>query len=247
MRLPAHTWLSIALSLPWGSEAFTGLARSHSRISSTSRPELEISSSRRPPARPSGWSTTLRHAANKDKDDDLPPGMADAFRRLESLESVGDLSSKEQPKMPKQAAAAEQMTQAAKAALPSYKPPVPLEKEAQMYQEMVKELESMNEDELYDSILMDMGDEELTAKVASPTASAAESLTQGLPQATGGVNDELMNQALEAAITEIDKDYPALKDSILNDKELMKEIEAIFDKGNEKLMLSLEDIRKEQV
>ena len=244
MRLPAATCLTIAISLPWESDAFTGQAR-NPRIVSRSRAELTISS--RPLAR-SGWST--RYATNKDKDNDdndLPPGMADAFRRLESLESVGDDDSKEQPKMPSKQQAAEQMKQVAKSVLPANKQPVPLEKEAQMYQEMVKELESMNEDQLYESILMDMGDDEPTRKPKANAVVEPSPLTQSLPQATGGVNDELMNQALEAAISEIDKDYPALKDSILNDKELMKEIEAIFDKGNEKLMLSLEDIRKEQV
>jgi hypothetical protein len=46
---------------------------------------------------------------------------------------------------------------------------------------------------------------------------------------------------------EVKLNNPSIAESILDDKEIMKEIEVIFERGNEKLMASLEEIRKEQV
>jgi uncharacterized membrane-anchored protein len=62
--------------------------------------------------------------------------------------------------------------------------------------------------------------------------------------------DDFMNQALEQAMREIQAEAPGAADlahAIRHDKDLMKEIEAIFDNGNNELLASLEDIRKEQV
>jgi len=61
--------------------------------------------------------------------------------------------------------------------------------------------------------------------------------------------DDFMNQALEQAMREIQAEAPGAADlahAIRHDKDLMKEIEAIFDNGNNELLASLEDIRKEQ-
>lgn len=65
--------------------------------------------------------------------------------------------------------------------------------------------------------------------------------------------DEFMKRALEEAISEVqlkeiseNKDI-SLPDNIFNDKEMMKEINAIFDRANEKLMKDIAEIKKEQV
>ncbi|GKY96492.1 hypothetical protein MPSEU_000608600 [Mayamaea pseudoterrestris] len=255
MRLGVGITLAVGLALPSRINAFTLCQSQRQRIVSPYRfcPSITNQLARRTTKEQS------RLAAKKGKDDDdaddgLPPGMADAFRRLESLESLDDSASNKSKRPPK--ASPESMKQAAKsvqnAIASQSKPSVPLEKEAQMYKKMVTELETMDEQDLYQSILGDMGgadEESYSTPAASSTADATSSpisSRDGLLKAELSINDELMNQALEAAMTEIEKDYPALKNSILNDKELMQEIEAIFDRGNEKLIGSLEDIRKEQ-
>jgi hypothetical protein len=48
-------------------------------------------------------------------------------------------------------------------------------------------------------------------------------------------------------LKEVKVNNPSISKSILDDKEIMKEIEVIFERGNEKLMASLEEIRTEQV
>jgi hypothetical protein len=59
--------------------------------------------------------------------------------------------------------------------------------------------------------------------------------------------EEFMNQALDEALKEVKVNKPSSVDSILDDKEIMQEIGAIFERGNDKLMESLEEMRREQV
>lgn len=189
-----------------------------------------------------------------EEDDKLPPGMAEAFRRLESLESLGGATDTDDqrslPKTPPQPISAD-AAKSVKDALAKNtdQPPVSLEKEAQLFQSMAKELEGLDEQSLYDSILASMetdadssSNPDGTSDATTPSAPEEELLFSALE-----VNDNLMKQALAEALDEIEKENPSATETILNDKELMKEIEAIFERGNEKLMQSLADIRKEQV
>ena len=63
--------------------------------------------------------------------------------------------------------------------------------------------------------------------------------------------DEMMKRALQEALIEVRKNAPmdpaSDPKSILNDKEMMKELNAIFDRANDQLLASISDIRKEQV
>lgn len=63
--------------------------------------------------------------------------------------------------------------------------------------------------------------------------------------------DEMMKRALQEALIEVRKNSPLDPStdpkSILNDKEMMKELNAIFDRANDQLLASISDIRKEQV
>ena len=63
--------------------------------------------------------------------------------------------------------------------------------------------------------------------------------------------DDMMKRALQEALIEVRKTAPldlaSDPRSILNDKEMMKELNAIFDRANEQLLASISDIRKEQV
>ena len=75
-----------------------------------------------------------------------------------------------------------------------------------------------------------------------------EDTEQFLNQAIQEALDEASNMIMSSKSTKNGQQkQKQMSDSILDDEEIMKEIEEIFDKGNEKLLASLEDIRKEQV
>jgi hypothetical protein len=63
--------------------------------------------------------------------------------------------------------------------------------------------------------------------------------------------DVMMRRALQEALIEVRKNAPlnpaSDPNSILNDKEMMKELNAIFDRANEKLLSGISEIRQEQV
>jgi len=181
--------------------------------------------------------------AKKDDDDDeeeaTEPGMADAFRQLDALESLDNASSAA-PQTSKDAAKGFQKP-AMDAKTPTVEKASP-EKEAQLYSEMVKELEETDEDSLYSDVLSEMG-----GSAPNPKSSPKLDVKPDAPAPSENDTEEFMNQALEQAMKEVKLNNPSVADSILDDKEIMKEIEAIFERGNEKLLESLEEIRKEQV
>ena len=63
--------------------------------------------------------------------------------------------------------------------------------------------------------------------------------------------EEMMKRALQEALIEVRKTaplYPASDPkSILNDKEMMKELNSIFDRANDQLLASISEIRQDQV
>lgn len=173
---------------------------------------------------------------SNDQEDDSSsdPSMADALRRLESLESLDDFPDRLPPKTSKSDGIPGSENS-------PYNPPsVPMEKEVQLYQDMIKELETTDEQELYDAILSEMGASRDDTWPASTIVDLEDELS-------GENNEAFMNQAFQDAMNELERENPSVTRDIFNDKELMREIEAIFERGNEKLMESLEDIRKEQV
>lgn len=184
--------------------------------------------------------TTLAFATKDDDDDEEEqpdPGMAAAFRQLDNLKSLDDGGDKNKPKQtprPKKPIDASNVNvQGTEAVSP--------EKEVQLYKEMVQELEETDEDDLYSNVLKDMGG---SPAMTTPTPSIQTDQAEGtLPKTT----EDFMNQALDEALKEVKIKNSSSVDSILDDKEIMQEIEAIFERGNEQLMESLEEMRREQV
>jgi hypothetical protein len=174
-------------------------------------------------------------------DDATDPGMADAFRKLEDLDSFID-DAEEATHVP--ASQPNPTFSSPDDPLPSVEPATP-EKEVQMYKDMVKDLELHNEDDLYSNVLADMGGS-APKESAGPTTSPIN-IDVVMSDTTITETEEFMNKALKEALAEVKGNNPSAAESILDDKEIMKEIEAIFERGNDKLMESLEVIRQEQV
>jgi hypothetical protein len=174
-----------------------------------------------------------------DDDDAIVPGMADAFRQLGDLDSLGDGEEAKPASQPIKKPTLSSPDES----LPSVEP-APPEKEEQMYKAMVQDLEDQSEDDLYSNVLADMGG---SAGPKEPQASPTTRVDVIESDTTLGETDEFMNQALNEAMKEVKLNNPSIAESILDDKEIMKEIEVIFERGNEKLMASLEEIRQEQV
>ena len=145
----------------------------------------------------------------------------------------------------------------------------PPEDEAKLYSEMYKELEEEGEEGLYSNILGAMGGDVKVKKESSTILNDADGIGATSPESDetilkfksvsddGDIGDPdmdaFMAQALKEAVAEAREKTPdevaeAVKsDSILDDEEMMKEMNKIFDKANKKLVESAKEIRKEQV
>jgi hypothetical protein len=199
-------------------------------------------------------SAKRRDSKSDDDGENSGPGMEAAFRELEGLKSLdGDDDSSSggiPPPMKK-----EQDEAFAKAIeslnLKDYvevtNPPTTLEKEVKVYQDMVSELEKTNENELYSDLLSDMGGSG-NSKISKSIPSLA-SLIPNLSDGTSAQDTQkFMDKALEEALMEAEEKAENIdKSTVLDNKEIMKEIEAIFDNANKKLLDGLEEIRSEQV
>ena len=193
-------------------------------------------------------------AQSSDDDDNAQqpqPGMEKAFRELEALQSLDDDDDDDNnPSSLPVKGFDTATTSLVDAITTTPASEVTPEKEVQMYQDMVKELENKNEDDLYSDVLADMGG---TTAASSQSRSAAKSPLSSIlgkndrDDVSQRDRDDFMNQALEEALQDVQLNNPSISKSILDDQEMMKEIEAIFERGNEKLLASLEEIRDEQV
>mmetsp|Transcript_16367 Transcript_16367/g.21419 ORF Transcript_16367/g.21419 Transcript_16367/m.21419 type:complete len:354 (+) Transcript_16367:110-1171(+) len=182
----------------------------------------------------------------QDDDGDLPPGMMDAFKKLESLDALGD-GRKLAGDTPQKKISGD------KVAVPAEETKISAEKEVQMYSKMMQDLESTDDDDLYSDVMSEMGGEAQKKSILSPpkpSPSKADNLTDDVVPAQPSKEqmDRFMDDAFSEALEEVKlKSTDSLSaESILNDKEIMKEIEAIFDRGSEELAQSLEQMRKEQ-
>ncbi|GAX26740.1 hypothetical protein FisN_2Hh311 [Fistulifera solaris] len=124
--------------------------------------------------------------------------------------------------------------------LTSTSTPTP-EQEVLLYKNMVQELEQTTEEDLYSNVLQDMGGGSGTSSSVSETE---EERTVDPPKPT--TSADFLNQALSEALQQVQVNTPSAVDSILDDPELMNEIEAIFERGNAKLLEGLEAVRREQ-
>ena len=183
-----------------------------------------------------------------DNDGSSGPGMEDAFRQLENLSSIDNsdpssgtgfdktlLQQKKKQKKDEAFAKAMEKLDLKDILETSSTPEVSPESEAELYKDMVSELSSVkSEDELIADLKNDLIGED------------GEMLSTSID-----TNDEeFMNQAINEALKEAkeqNSDLAMDKESLLDNKEIMSEIEKIFDKANEQLLQGLEEIRSEQV
>jgi hypothetical protein len=166
------------------------------------------------------------------KEDDLPKGMEDAFRQLEDLNSLGG-DSFTVPEKKQDEAFAKAMQELDLQGIEDAIPSSP-EAEAALYSDMAIEISGVSEIDLIDKVKSEMGGSKTAFPQFDPTVRETEMF---------------MEKALDEALDEAKRkgDYIGDKESILDNKEIMKEIEGIFDRANEQLLEGLEDIRSEQV
>jgi len=197
------------------------------------------------------WPRAL-YAKDDAEEEGNEPGMADAFRQLDALASLDD-----EDKETKQALAAKKIAKPADlgeaTGTAKEADDIPPEKEMKLYKDMVVDLETKKEDDLYEDMITDMGGSTDSISRSAPDLKSGqrkltveESTESKIPDAEQDT-EEFMNQALREALEDVRVQNPSISQSVLDDREIMKEIEAIFERGNEKLLDSLEEIRKEQV
>ena len=122
------------------------------------------------------------------------------------------------------------------------------EQEVLLYKNMVEELEESTEEDLYSNVLQDMGGS-ATSSSSSVTEEDATVIIETNVQKNPTpptTSADFLNLALSEALQQVQVNNPSAVDSILDDPELMNEIEAIFERGNAKLLEGLEAIRREQ-
>lgn len=208
------------------------------------------------------WTTTL---AIKDKEDDLDedspkPGMEEAFRALNALQSSDIIGTTED----KSNASPKIQANATDWKVLQTVSEIPPEKELESYKSLVQELETNEEaehyadmlaelgssaqvDDTYSQVIMDLGGtpknvpNKETENHDDNLAAITKTTTTAQPS-----TEEFMEAALQEAMREVRVNNPKLNRSVLDDAELMQEIEKIFDSGNEKLLESLAKIRREQ-
>ena len=209
------------------------------------------------------------------------PGMADAFRQLESLKSLDDpeeyIPAPEKINVDAVLADSSTLLSLTAATVSTVSP----EQDFAVYKNMMQEIEeeesavsyaevldelggsALQTDDTYSQIISELGGTKM--KSSSPSSSSSSSsfsswTKKSVPEevvdvvnstSEGGVslsNEQLLDDALKEALNEVQLNNPQLNErSILNDKEMMKEIEDIFDRGNAQLIEGLDEIRREQV
>ena len=130
--------------------------------------------------------------------------------------------------------------------------PPSLEDEAKLFKDLAKEASEKSEDDVYAEVLSDIGG---ASKGLGTKQQQQQQLEQQQSMAFPDFDpkrqdtDILLNKALEEALVEAEEKSGTEidKKSLLNDREIMKEIEKIFDRANDKLLQGLQEIRSEQV
>ena len=216
----------------------------------------------------------MRHLGKNDNDSEegTRPGMEDAFRQLEALQSLSD----DAMEIIAPPAAPTQKIESDATLLPENRPTtdVSLEQEISVYRDMVGELEQNEDSAAYSEILNDLGAapkqvDDTYSQVLLDLGGTPSQLikknddvkTDIIPPSVLSPNDDegegnisteqFMDIALQEALKEVKVNNPKIlgtgAQSVLDNEEIMKEIEGIFEQGNEKLLASLEEMRLEQV
>lgn len=174
--------------------------------------------------------------------DELSKGMEDAFRQLEELNSFGDDSFTVPERKVKQdeafAKAMQELDLKEIQQQTGTSAPTTPEAEAALYTDMAKEISGTSEMDIIDDLKSDLGSDSKT------------SIPRFDPESRE--SEKFMEKAFDEALEEAkakggEESIVVDKESILDNKEIMKEIEAIFDKANEQLLEGLEEIRAEQI
>jgi hypothetical protein len=187
---------------------------------------------------------------DENDDDSVQDGaMADAFRQLESLESLDFRGTGIVPPV-----SSSTKTNNIRAVVDENEVrssvPKSLESEVSVYRGYLQEIEAKSEDDLYRDMLADiMEDGEAPPPAVSPRkpTSPASRTTSVNTSNNNKNNEDMWNRAMEEAMDEVRLNNPKISKSIMDDDDFKREVEAIFERGNEKLLASLEEIRKEQV
>lgn len=166
--------------------------------------------------------------------------MEDAFRQLDQLSSLdnsGDAASlitenEQEQKKKRDNAFAKAMKELNLKDMIDGSPAATAESEAELYKDMATELSTASsEDDLVADLKSDLDlDEVVTSTIDAK-------------------NEVFMNKAIDEALKEAKEqsDEVVEKESLLDNKEIMAEIEKIFDRANDQLLEGLEEIRAEQV
>jgi len=189
---------------------------------------------------------------NDDVEDDEREGMNDAFSALDALEGLGD-SPEDFPSSYADSLNSDNNDDSSKF----------MNEELKLYSEMFSELSDKSEDEVYGDILDEMStsansnNPEINQQQAEQSVEITETEVSQETLFDQQSQDDFMNRAITEAMEEatrlnnnpdnaIASSDPVVPDNILQDEEMMKEIEMIFEKANEKLLASVNDIREEQ-
>ena len=161
-------------------------------------------------------------------------GMEDAFRQLDELKSLD----KDEVALPDRKKKQDEAFAKAMEELDlkdiAEEEPAPMESQVELYKDLASEIESTTETDLIAGIKTALGGTPTSFPMFDPTTRDTE---------------KFMEEALEQALEEAEKkaQIEINKDSLLDNKEIMKEIEKIFDKANTDLLAGIEEMRMEQV
>ena len=187
----------------------------------------------------SSRSDRIRIFAGKDEEMNFGPGMEDAFKELESLSSLGGDSPSEKPQEKEEAFASAMEGLDLKDILSKAEAKVGSSPESdfELYKDMASELDVAS------------SEEDLIAADFKNDLELAESKEAGIPAID---TEKFMDKAINEAINDAKEQDNSVnvddaKEAFLDNKEIMSEIEKIFDKANDDLMEELEEIRAEQV
>ena len=180
----------------------------------------------------------------KDGDEDDKEGMKQAFDALNELSEL-DLSDES----PLSKALEERRNKKESEKSTNTESP---EEELKLYSEMYAELEDKGEDEMYGDILSELEGEKSESKTVEVEMDEVIESFEDIDEIGDVFSEESQNDFMDRAIAEALKEAKEsapgkLSDSILDDAEIMKEIEKVFDDANKKLLESVEEMRKEQV
>mmetsp|Transcript_25998 Transcript_25998/g.38114 ORF Transcript_25998/g.38114 Transcript_25998/m.38114 type:complete len:417 (-) Transcript_25998:408-1658(-) len=203
-----------------------------------------------------------------DDDDDEEEGMIEAFRGLDSLSSLDLSDDKDDTSLPPNdpiAAKLAELEEKIKNNDFGTSSTEATPEEAKLYGEMMRELEEEGQAGMYGNLMGELMDGKEPKLVQDLDKFAAED-DDNLPSSSGvGFGktpsatttsseidpdmDEFMERALREALEEVTSKTdidPKVAGSIRDDEETMKELNRIFDRANEQLMESVQEIREEQ-